>query len=184
MPDSALLQHTTLVVRATAPPEAAISVLDDGGREVGRVLSEAPKPSRLVLYDAEHTRLLTLKPWRRDEETYEYLDGHGHPIDKRLVSLNQQGGFIRKRPVMMIRDSTKAELGSLAQALPPAGDHRNGVTLLFAITADAAPELRRVALAHAIELAAHLASRSAWIVKQFAKTGVPWPGSATTVESR
>jgi len=51
--DSDLLRHDVLVLRATAPPDAQFSVLDEAGREVGHV-TKAPKSRKweeLVLYD-------------------------------------------------------------------------------------------------------------------------------------
>jgi hypothetical protein len=48
------LQRNTLVLRATSPPDAQFSVLDETGREIGRVVGEGRlsrnEPAQLVLY--------------------------------------------------------------------------------------------------------------------------------------
>jgi hypothetical protein len=196
--DSDLLQHDVLVLRATSPPDAQFSVLDETGREIGRVVGEGRlsrnEPAQLVLYDRQQTRVLAVE--RREENDdgarvvrpYKYVDGQGQLIREDLIRLKQQGSFFRKRqssgPALTIRDARKAEVGSFAQALPPAGDHRLGVTFLFTITAEVTSELRLAALGYAVNFAEGLSRRHAWLVKQFGKTGQEWPGSAPEVLTR
>jgi len=181
--DSDLLQRNTLVLRATAPPDAQFSVLDETGREIGRVIAEGglvqKKPAQLVLYDPQHTPVLVVEHFERHGETAaRYLDGQGQPIDNRLIRLKQQGGFLRKRPVYAFRDARKAEVGSYAFALPPGGDHRLGVTFLFTITAEVSSELRLAALGFTIELVDGMSRKPAWMLKGVPKLGQAWPGSS------
>jgi len=87
--DSDLLQRNTLVLRATSPPDAQFSVLDETGREIGRVVGEGRlsrnEPAQLVLYDRQQTSVLAVE--RREENDdgtrvvrpYKYIDGYGQP---------------------------------------------------------------------------------------------------------
>jgi len=108
-------------------------------------------------------------------------DGQGQPIDKRLIKPEQlrHGGLFGRgfSTTVTIRDRGKADIGSVAQALPPDGDHRLGATCLFTISPEVTPELRLAALAYAISHTERLSSLPAFLVKQFPKIGQAWPGS-------
>lgn len=192
--DSDLLQRETLVLRATSPPDVQFSVLDEMGREIGRVLADGNLvrgnvPTRLVLYDRQHTRLLVVE--RRghssdgtfDIPEYTIVDGLGRPVEdgRRVFTMKIKYG----RP-WTIKDSTKAEVGSLALARPPEGDYRSGLTLLFTITAEVTPQLRLAVLGFAVNVAEGLSRGPAWIIKGSPKSRglMAWPGSAPEVLTR
>jgi hypothetical protein len=189
--DSDLLRRDTLVLRATAPPDAQFSVLDETGREIGRVISEGGLveeilAARLVLYDGQQTRVLAVErhdallEGTLDVPGFDVVDGRGQPVKdgRRVYTIKVHGG----RP-WTIRDRTKAEVGSIAPALPPEGDHRLGLTFLFTITAEVSSELRLGALAFVINFAEGFSQRgSAWMLKGPSKIGQAWPGSAAAPE--
>lgn len=183
--DSDLLRHDVLVLRATAPPDALFSVFDETGREIGRVIAEGglvrKKPARLVLYDRQHTHVLVVEHVEEHgETTMRFTDGQGQPIDIGLVRLKPQGSLFRRRasPCWTFRDARKEEVGSYAIALPPEGDHRLGVTILFRITAAVSSELRLATLGVAIFTADSVSRQPAWILKRPPKAPLAWPGSA------
>jgi hypothetical protein len=180
--DSDLLQRDTLVLRATAPPDAQFSVFDETGREIGRVVGEGSlsrnEPERLVLYDRQHRPVLVVEHFKTHGDTaVRYTDGQGQPI-REGIWVKQQGRFFRHRPAYTIRDARKAEVGSYAFALPPEGDHRLGITVLFTITAAVSSELRLAALGWTISIADDMSRRPAWMLKGLPEVGQAWPGSA------
>ena len=182
--DSDLLRHDVLVLSATAPPDAQFAVLDERGREIGRVVAEGglvgKEPARLVLYDCQHTHVLVVERFEKYGDTaFRYIDGQGQEIDLGLVRSKPQRGF-RRRGFMSytFRDARKAEVGSFVQALPPQGDYRPGVTFVITITAEVTSELRLAALGYAIFSAELLSRGPAWVVKRLPKAGLAWPGSA------
>jgi hypothetical protein len=182
--DSDLLQQDVLVLRATAPPDDQFTVLDEKGREIGRVIAEeglggGKQSAWLVLYDRQHTPLLIVEhPQRHDETRASYLDGHGQPIDSRLVRLKLPGVFGKRPHEYTFRDARKREVGSYAFALPPEGDHRLGVTLLFTMTEAVSRELRLATLGFAIDMADGMSRKAAWMLKGTPGIGQAWPGSA------
>ena len=197
--DSDLLRRDVLVLRATAPPDAQFSVLDETGREIGRVIAEGRlvrnAPTRLVLYDRQHTPVLGVE--RREYSIegglnipeYGVVDGRAQPVEdgRRVYTMKLERGrrFIREVGVFQtIRDATKADVGSFAQALPPQGDHRLGATFLFTITAEVSPELRLAALGYAINSTESSSRFPAWMVKRVPKGGLAWPGSAPAALTR
>jgi hypothetical protein len=185
--DSDLLRRDVLVLRATAPPDAQFSVLDETGREIGRVVAQGglvqKEPARLVLHDRQHTPLLVVERFEGHDGTEaRYMDGRGQPLGERLFTLKQQGRFLRRSATGLgwaIRDSRKAEVGSFAMALPPEGDYRLGVTHLFTITAEVTPEVRLAALGWIINLADKESRKPAWMLRTVPKLGLAWPGSAS-----
>jgi hypothetical protein len=188
--DSDLLQRNMLVLRATSAPDAQFSVLDETGREISRVVAEGglveKHPARLVLYDRQHAPVLVVEHFRKHgEAAFRFIDGQGQEIDLGLIRLkHQSGGRRRGFTSYTLRNATKAEVGGFAQALPPDGDHRLGVTLLLTITAEVTSEQRLAALGHVIFMAERLSRSPTWIVKRGAKTGQAWPGSAPTALTR
>jgi hypothetical protein len=190
--DSDLLQHDVLVLRFTAPPDAQFSVLDETGREIGRVVAEGglvrEEPARLALYDRQHTPVLVVERFERYGRTEtRYIDGRGQPIDNRLIRMKLPGLFSKRprpRSVFTLTDSRKAEVAGVALALPPEGDHRLGVTFLLTITAEPTSDLRLAALALAITFTENMSRSTAWLLKKSPKAGQPWPGSASEALTR
>ena len=194
--DADLVQRDVLVLRATAPPDAQFSVLDERGREIGRVLAEGELvgknvPTRLVLYDQKQMPVLALERSAHYADTPEVsvVDGRGHPVETgwRVCTMKPERGRRRREAggvFMTIRDSTKAEVGSYAQALPPEGDYRLGSTFLYTITAEVTSELRLAALGFAIHFTERSSRFPAWMLKPLPKLGLAWPGSANGTESR
>jgi len=181
--DSDLLQRDVLVLRATSPPDAQFSVLDEAGRVIGSVVAEGglveKHPARLVLYDRQHAPVLVVEHFRKHGETaFRYIDGQGQEIDLGLIRLKHQRGRRRRGFSYTFRDARKAEVGSFAQALPPEGDHRLGVTFLFTITAAVSSELRLAALGFTIGLVDDMSRKPAWMLKGTPKLGQTWPGFA------
>jgi len=181
--DSDLLQRDVLVLRATAPPDAQFSVLDETGREVGHVTKEpkSRKCEELVLFDRRGTRVLSVEGHDGDGRI-EVFDGGGQPVGRKQQVFamkgyrHHQGG-----PVIPIIDSDKTEVGSFANAKPPEGDHRFGVTFLFTIAGDVSPEFRLAALGVAVGFTEKQSRQHRWIIKRLPKAGVPWPGGMADV---
>jgi len=192
--DSDLLQRDMLVLRATAPPDAQFLVLDETGREIGRLIAEGEllrkkAPSRLVLYDRRQTRVLAVERHKHDDNRIpgcDVVDGRGQPVQQRRVfTLKMERGRMRDAGLFMsIRDSTEAEVGSFAMALPPEGDYRLGATFLFTITAVVTSELRLAALGWAINAAESFSRWPARRLKRFPRGGLAWPGSAAPALTR
>lgn len=184
--DSDLLQRETLVLRATAPPDAQFAVLDETGREIGRVVAEGglveKHPARLVLYDRQHRPVLAVERDGHFDNSIpdcSIVDGRGQPVETSWRVLTIKG---RDGRSWTIRDGTKAEVGSIAPALPPEGDHRLGVTFLFTITEEVSSELRLAALGFFINFAEGCSRWRAWMLKRLPKIGQTWPGSAAGKE--
>ena len=200
--DSDLLQRDMIVLRATAPPDAQFSVLDDRGREIGRVVAEGELvaknvPTRLVLYDHRHMPVLALERSVHSDLSgafpahipeYSVVDGRGQPVETGWRVLTMKPERPRRRRAgggFLIRDSTKADVGSYAQALPPEGDYRLGATFLFTITAEVTSELRLAALGFAINFTESSSRFPAWMLKRLPKIGgLAWPGSAAEALTR
>jgi hypothetical protein len=189
--DSDLLLRDVVMLRATAPPDAQFSVLDETGREISRVVAEGglvrKKPARLVLYDRQHTPILVVEHFEEHGETgLRFTDGQGQEIDFSLIRPKMQGNLFRRRrePTWALRDARKAEVGSYSMALPPEGDQRLGATFLFRITAAVSPELRLAALGHVIFVADSVSRQPAGILNRPSRAALAWPGSAAPALTR
>jgi hypothetical protein len=192
---SGLLERDQLVCRAAARPDAYFGLLDETGREIGRVieqdLANQDVPTWLVVYDRQNTPVLAVEKGRYSSDgrsnPSRILDGQGVLVTGRTDGhgwVQSASGErllrvqARLRPVgtFTIEDSTRTETATLTFATPPAGDDRPGLTFLLTITAQIPRELRLAVLGHAISLSEDYSHHPGWMLKAFAKAGIGWPG--------
>lgn len=199
---SDLLTRDMLVLRATAPPNAQFNVLDERGRRIGRVVEEDTESPYgtgwLVVYDREKTRVLASEQGSYNSDGQRQnpltvIDGRGRPITEKtdwrgwlLDASGQRIGRLKRgrKLVTTIKDPAKTEVGRLMLGRPPDGDHLLGVTFVLTITADTSDELRLAALGYVVNLATSMSGTNQWLLKQVAKGGSAWPGSAGGPECR
>jgi hypothetical protein len=193
--DSELLRPGVFVLRATAPPDAQFAVLDESAREIGRVVGEGRlsrgEPARLLLYDRQDARVLTVE--RRDSDNdgvrqieATVLDDLDRPLGKGLFTMKRQGRIFRRRTAVFfdftIRDHAKTDVGGFTMARPPQGDQRLGATYLFTNTAEATSQVRLAALGFCINFVERESRKPGWMLTRLANGGIAWPGGTDSTQ--